>query len=474
MRGVSVRKAIKGFVFRAASVLCVLFLVTSLSPASVAYAMDPPVFNPETDIAPPDGVPGPDVPMKQDTVCATSVVLDNSQFETIPASSVFGVQPLHGFATGAGQTVAVIDSGVNPNVRLPRLQGGGDYIMSGDGLSDCDHHGTLVAGIIAAQPSATDSFVGVAPDATVLSIRQTSSAFTPDKPPIGYNAEARSASNVSTLARSIVHAANLGATVINFSVTACVEVNKPVDLRELFGAIHYAAEEKNVVLVASAGNTGGSGGCQSNPGPSPDKPEDERGWGNVQNISLPSLYSQYVLSVGGSDLSGLPYMNSMAGPWVGVAAPAINIISLDPTGGDKGSLVNGQLIKGVPSPMSGTSFASAYVSGLAADIRQKYPSLSAAQVIRRITNTAHRPSQNLNNLMGFGLVDAKAALTDIVDVGEWHAPTVAPVKLPAPPPPPVPDHLARNITIIAVSVFGVLCLVVLFVRYARNSNVPRI
>lgn len=458
------------------SVLAVLFIVTSQSPAPMAYAMDPPTYNPETDIPPPDGVPGPDVPMKQETVCATSVVLENSQFETIPANSVFGVQPLHGFATGAGQTVAVIDSGVNPNIRLPRLQGGGDYIMSGDGLSDCDHHGTLVAGIIAGQAFPNDGFVGVAPDATILSIRQTSSAFSPDKPPVGYNEEARASSNISTLARSIVHAANLGATVINFSVTACVEVNKPVDLRELSGAIHYAAVDRNVVLVAAAGNTGSGSGCQSNPGPSPDKPGDERGWGNVQDISLPSLYSQYVLSVGGINLTGDPYVNSMAGPWVGAGAPAINVVSLDPTGGDRGALVNGQLVKGVPTPISGTSFASAYVSGLAALIRQKYPDLSAAQVIRRITYTAHRPAENLNNLLGFGIVDAKAALTDLVNVGDWKPPSIAPMKLPPPPPPPVPDHTARDTAIIAVSVFGVLCLIVLFVRYARNTKtkIPRI
>jgi membrane-anchored mycosin MYCP len=53
------------------------------------------------------------------------------------------------FSRGAGQKIAVIDTGVAPNPRLPGLEGGGDYVSSSDGLVDCDAHGTLVAGLIA-------------------------------------------------------------------------------------------------------------------------------------------------------------------------------------------------------------------------------------------------------------------------------------------------------------------------------------
>ena len=79
------------------------------------------------------------------------------------------------FATGRGQRVAVIDSGVQPHPRLAgRLIDGGDYIETRSGLLDCDGHGTTVAGLIAAAPDPATGFVGVAPAAEILAIRQAS------------------------------------------------------------------------------------------------------------------------------------------------------------------------------------------------------------------------------------------------------------------------------------------------------------
>ncbi|MFP3468411.1 S8 family serine peptidase, partial [Leifsonia sp. SIMBA_070] len=71
----------------------------------------------------------------------------------------------------------VIDTGVTRHPRLPRVQAGGDYVSRTDGTDDCDGHGTLVAGIIAAQPSPTDAFAGVAPESSIIAIRQSSGAF---------------------------------------------------------------------------------------------------------------------------------------------------------------------------------------------------------------------------------------------------------------------------------------------------------
>ena len=53
------------------------------------------------------------------------------------------------FATGAGVTVAVIDTGVNGSPRVPALPGGDFVDKAGDGMNDCDSHGTLTASIIA-------------------------------------------------------------------------------------------------------------------------------------------------------------------------------------------------------------------------------------------------------------------------------------------------------------------------------------
>ena len=79
----------------------------------------------------------------------------------------FDLQQVWRLTRGSGQRVAVLDTGVAPNPRLPHLSAGGDYVSAGDGTQDCDGHGTAVAGIIAATTAPTDDFSGVAPDATV-------------------------------------------------------------------------------------------------------------------------------------------------------------------------------------------------------------------------------------------------------------------------------------------------------------------
>lgn len=441
-------------------------LAVCAAPPPQAGAITPWVFNPAVDIAPPDAPPGPELPMAQRYTCAASGQLAGSQFDSVPLDTVWGVRGLHGFATGRGQTVAVIDSGVNRNDRLPRLLGGGDYIGGGDGLSDCDHHGTLVAGIIAAAPRPGDGFVGVAPDAGVISIRQTSERFEVDSSHADQNA--RAASNLTTLARAVVHAAALNATVINISVTSCVPVNRPVDLHALAGALYYAAVVKDAVVVTSAGNLGGD--CSPNPGPDPAAPSDVRGWGSVATLSLPSMFSDFVLSVGGTTLTGDPFVKTMPGPWVGAAAPAINVVSLDPATVN-GELINAQITDKGPEAIAGTSFSSAAVAGLAALIRQKYPQLSAHQVIERIRRTAHGSAQAVASLVGSGAVDPAAALTAPVDLGVPATPPgVPPVAAVPGPPPPAPDHLGRDVALAAMVMLGAAVFVVLLVSLARGGR----
>ncbi|WP_425296665.1 S8 family serine peptidase [Nocardia abscessus] len=73
--------------------------------------------------------------------------------------------------------MAVIDTGVARHPRLPGLIAGGDYVSSGDGTEDCDAHGTLIAGLIAATEVDGQGFSGVAPEAQILTIRQTSRLY---------------------------------------------------------------------------------------------------------------------------------------------------------------------------------------------------------------------------------------------------------------------------------------------------------
>lgn len=133
-----------------------------------------------------------------------------------------------------------------------------------------------------------------------------------DSAKLGNAREAQSASTVATLAESIVHAATLNASVINISVTACVATSKPVELHALAGALYYAAVVKNAVIVTAAGNLGGD--CTPNPDPNPAHPEDVRGWDGVTTISLPSMFEQFVLSVGAPRSLATPTSRACPGP----------------------------------------------------------------------------------------------------------------------------------------------------------------
>ena len=242
----------------------------------------------------------------------------------------------------------------------------------------------------------------------------------------------------------------------------------PAHLHPLAGALYYAAVVKNAVVVASAGNVGKD--CAANPGPDPAAPSDPRGWGSVTTLSLPSMFSDFVLSVGGTSLTGDPFVKTMPGPWVGVAAPAINVVSLDPSK-VTGELVNAQITDKGPEAIAGTSFASAAVAGLAALIRERYPELTAHQVIERIRRTAHTSSQAVGSLTGSGVVDPLAALTAPVDLSlpvvASGVPSVAAV--PGPPAPPA-DNLGRTVAVFAVIALGAVVFVVLVVALARGGR----
>ena len=197
-------------------------------------------------------------------------------------------------SSGEGQAVAVIDTGVQPGPRLPNVEPGGDFVESTDGLTDCDGHGTLVAGLIAGQPG-DDGFSGVAPAARLISIRQTSAKFSP-RIPSGDPEVSRAASDVSSLARAVVRAADLGARVINISAITCVPANKNIDQTELGAALQYAAVEKDAVIIAAAGNNRGGlatgSACESQsadrPGPA-DDPRNGPGHVGVDSVVVAAV-----------------------------------------------------------------------------------------------------------------------------------------------------------------------------------------
>lgn len=387
-----------------------LLSTVSLFAAPSASAIAPPDINMVLPAPPADGQPKSDVEMEQKNNCAVSALLEGSNASNAaPASASFEVDKLHRFATGRGVKVAVVDSGVSTkNPRLKDVIPGGDYVGNGDGLQDCDHHGTLIASIIAAQPGDKDSFVGVAPDAQIISIRQTSNAYGPKD-----SQEKSNTSTLATAAAGVVHAVELGANVVNLSVTACYPANSGVDTSDLAAALKYAYD-KGVMVVTSAGNADATG-CESNPQFDPGNPLDTRNWAGVQNVSMPSYYNPFLISVGGSSLTGEPYQNTMAGPWVDVAAPAVNITSLDPES-ETGALINASVTKEGTNVYNGTSFSSAYISGLVALLMEKYPEDTLDQLKARIYRTAQGGSLSEVNTIGFGVANPVRALTENVDL----------------------------------------------------------
>jgi len=187
------------------------------------------------------------------------------------------------------------------------------------------------------------------------------------------------------------------------------------------------------VLVTAAGNVGAQD-CKQNV--RPDLPDPTGGWGALTTWSIPSIIDQDVLSVGGSTLEGDQYVNSLWGPWVDVTAPAINIISLDPEGREKGGLVNAELTTDGTTPISGTSFSSAMVAGLAALIRQVNPTLTADQVRNVIINSSRRTADTMHPVFGIGHVDPVRALTGVIATSA--APPRTAVDRYAAPEPVVP------------------------------------
>jgi membrane-anchored mycosin MYCP len=379
-----------------------------------AQAISPPEVDDKW--LPKPALPAPPSPTAQREVCATMTPESTPGSDRLP--DLVDLPRAWQLTRGAGQRVAVIDTGVSRHPRLPDVVPGGDYVSTGDGTQDCDAHGTLVAGILS----------GVAPEATLIGIRQSSAKFAPtaDRSRAGVG-------DVDTMAKAIRTAADLGASVINISSVACVPVASSFDDRALGAALAYAVDVKNAVAVAAAGNTGGAGAC-------PPQRSDAT-WQTATVIASPAWYDDYVLTVGSVDADGTPSPFTLAGPWVDVAATGEKVAAL-------GS-----------EPVSGTSYAAPLVSGLAALIRARFPALTARQVMGRIKSTAHHPPAGWDPLVGNGTIDAPAAVsTDAGPSTTTSKPTPAPVPITTPPPPTgQPNSHARDTALRGAAI----CLVAL-------------
>ncbi|WP_227998577.1 type VII secretion-associated serine protease mycosin [Nocardia australiensis] len=416
----------------------------------VAHADRPPPVDPSLLPAGDPAAPPEKTEVPANSVCSSTV--SGGAGPTIPAAQrSLDLDSAWRFSKGQGQLVAVIDTGVSPHPRLPALEAGGDFVAnSGDGTDDCDAHGTFVAGLIAATQVEGQGFSGVAPEARIMSIRQTSKMYqkegrsrerNPDDLPEGYG-------NLPTMASAIRRAADHGASVINISETWC-GTSGDVD-GSIGAAVQYATVEKNAVVVVAAGNQDGT--CKTdNPVIDPLDPTGDP-WSKVKVNVVPARWDDYVLAVGSIDANGAPSSFTVPGPWLGVAGPGENMTSLDPRG--SGTATGSVNARGEQQTMNGTSFATPIVSGVVALVRARFPELSALEVIKRIQATAHAPAEGWNPYIGYGAVDPTAALTNEV-TGPLPPKRPSPAKssqLAVPAPAPAPDHRARNVALIGTGV----------------------
>ncbi|WP_304524577.1 S8 family serine peptidase [Dactylosporangium sp. AC04546] len=278
-----------------------------------------------------------------------------------------GVLKAQQTAKGDGITVAVIDGGVDakhPDLSGAVLQGAA---MPGagqaDGSTDRQGHGTLMAGLIAARGgSGQNHALGIAPRAKILPVA------------ILYEGFADPGAKPTDLGAPIRYAVDNGAKIINLSIGNPTSGLRQPDI----DAIAYA-RSKGAIIVAAGGN---------------------RTQGDTK-VPIPGSYPG-VITVAGTNRDGTPWSGSIADDTVDIAAPAEDIVSTLPV-----SLYKSGYGKG-----TGTSSATAIVSGVLALIWSKYPNLDAANVVNRLFKTAVDKGQpGRDPQFGNGLVDPVAALT---------------------------------------------------------------
>ena len=254
----------------------------------------------------------------------------------------------HTLAHGADIKIAIIDSGID--AKHPELAGAIADSFDALGSREGPHvHGTGIAGVIASHAR----LMGSAPSAKILAIR----AF-------GQSASG-AASNSYVILKSLDYAVGHGAQIVNMSFAG------PKDALIERGIAATAA--RGAVMIAAAGNAG---------------------------AKSPPLYpaaNPNVIAVGATDAQDKLFAASNRGSYIALAAPGVDIFL--PAPDDKYQMT------------SGTSFSAAYVSGLAALMLERNPTLKAEEVRSMLMNNARDlGSPGRDDEFGAGEADAYAAV----------------------------------------------------------------
>ncbi len=257
--------------------------------------------------------------------------------------------------------VAIIDSGVSPTHPdlVGKLVDGYDAVGNDDDWADNNGHGTHVAGIIAASGSNGEGTVGAAMDVKIMPVRVLDNS---------------NFISTASIAAGITWAVDHGADVINLSLGA----QSPSEIEQ--AAVRYAYDN-NIPVLAAAGNF-------------------------ASRISYPASYPE-TISVGALDSNGNKASFSSVVSEVDIAAPGVLIYSphwAEDVGDGWTNVLNNQ-------PVSGTSFAVAIASGVAALMRSINGDLGPEDVRQLFTSTAVDSGEPGNEAgVGAGQLDAEAAL----------------------------------------------------------------
>lgn len=277
--------------------------------------------------------------------------------ETGAASSIqfapqrMNVAEAHKVAMGHAVKVAIIDTGIDD--KHPELNGSvSENFDAVDAAPDAPtRHGTAMAGVIASKIQLT----GIAPEVDILSAR----AFAPPKDGGG------ASGTTFAIIKSMDWAYRSGARVYNLSFAGPKD---PVLIRALDALTEY-----HTIMIGAAGNAG--------PGKPPAYPAAHPG----------------VIAVTATDQNDGLYTMANRGSYVAVAAPGVDIITTTP--GERYEL------------MSGTSIATAHVTGVVALVLERHPDLKAEAVAQLLANAStDLGAAGIDSEFGAGLVDALKAL----------------------------------------------------------------
>lgn len=289
--------------------------------------------------------------------------------------------------TGVGQTIAVLDTGVNPNEDL--VDASGASIVAGYDFVDDDsdptdpsdtsagahEHGTFVATVAAARSNAVGA-VGACPGCSIMPIRVL---------------DADGEGSDVNIAQGIEWAVAHGADVINLSLGG-------PNPSTIVSAAIDDARAQDVVVVAAAGNLeeGQSGDAAT----VPFYPAAYTGVLAVAATCSPSAHALDSNPCEGLADGAIAPFSHRGDSWVDLAAPGVNVAT-----GTGGTVY-----------FRGTSAASPLVSGAVALLRAAHPGWSEEQVRDALVGTA-APVEPPGDVAG-GEIRVAAAITAAPTPGE--------------------------------------------------------